>query len=463
MNSLPAGLRLPQLELLLGCALNDIDLGVIDALVASTQPEDQVLEFKRESYEPGHMKEFVKDVAAFANAAGGLMILGLTEAKHAAAMRVDVDVTEAALARLRKAVARYMEPQIQDLWIAGLEGATPGQGVILVGVPRSDAAPHGVFDPADERATWWPIRRGQDTGWMTESELATRYRRRDLQQRERATVAVQVHEEGLARLATGNAAFLVLSAVPAGPGHWSPDKEASRSWLQQQFMRMYPSGMSTNTAVLRGRRRVIHSNEYQFSGRSDDWHLEFHEDGSTFAGYALGRPDQAVVFRRGQQPCIRVMREDLEKNVVLLLALAGHHALRAGAGGDLAVTAQLLPIDRDREVSWQHEDGGTRSQVGVPLGIFEPHALLGEAQVTGSLLLASPSPTFEAVPLQIAVDARELLASAYLVVDEILAEFNAADVSLLAADGTFDPSGEAAISHRSDVLKSWIARATTTP
>jgi hypothetical protein len=70
--------RIPRTEQLLGCRLDELSVAVIDRLVAERAAEDESLDFKRSRYEDNAkgLYEVAKDVAALANAGGGLIILG---------------------------------------------------------------------------------------------------------------------------------------------------------------------------------------------------------------------------------------------------------------------------------------------------------------------------------------------------------------------------------------------------
>ncbi|TWS94993.1 helix-turn-helix domain-containing protein [Reyranella sp. CPCC 100927] len=63
--------------------LSKIDLATIDALISNGVTESQTLDFKADLSltTPDDKKEFLKDVSAFANAAGGDLVLGVTQDK----------------------------------------------------------------------------------------------------------------------------------------------------------------------------------------------------------------------------------------------------------------------------------------------------------------------------------------------------------------------------------------------
>ena len=447
----PPGLRVPMLELLLGCSLEQMSLDVIQRLVDERQPEDQVLDFKVTGYARDGL-EAAKDVAAMANAHGGLLLLGVAETASCASKIKPVDVSDGEKRRLYRLIGRHLEPQVRDLWVESLPDESGIHGVLMIAVPASEDAPHGVF--TDEKSTWWPIRRGTSTGYMREAELAARFRQRDSRAGARDETLSRVHHEGVGRLNTKMQAFLALSAVPERAGHWRTDKNSSREWLRTQLQNLYNGGISPDQSVLTGRRRVMHSGEYDFRGSSTNWHLEYHQDGSSFSALAVSHLPPGLL-RRGEPAYVPVHRETLEQYTVLQLMLAAAHAARAGAGGDLFVTAQLVGIASGTQVTWQRDDNTMTTLEGAPLGIAEPHPVFEFARVAGSITLLQPTAVTETVPMAVVTSTTELLSSASLIVRELLAEFNAAERVLLLPDGTLSEEGTAATSPRGEVLLNW--------
>ena len=79
------GGQLRIVEQQLGTRLGQIDRLVLDQFVANKVPESDVVDFKGE-IGPGtesSKQELAKDVAAFANHLGGLLIIGMSEEKDA--------------------------------------------------------------------------------------------------------------------------------------------------------------------------------------------------------------------------------------------------------------------------------------------------------------------------------------------------------------------------------------------
>ena len=82
---LPTWLRIPRLEAVIGCGLGELDWATLQGLADRGVEEDLSIEFKATDYDgavdDGEKRAFEapKDVAAFANASGGLIVIGMSE------------------------------------------------------------------------------------------------------------------------------------------------------------------------------------------------------------------------------------------------------------------------------------------------------------------------------------------------------------------------------------------------
>jgi hypothetical protein len=90
--------RLPRVEAILGAPIDQLTFGHIQAAVRAGVEESADLDFKERHYEDTGEKreELAKDVAAFANHVGGLLVIGVRE-EHLRAVEVTL-----AGARLRR-------------------------------------------------------------------------------------------------------------------------------------------------------------------------------------------------------------------------------------------------------------------------------------------------------------------------------------------------------------------------
>ena len=111
----------------------------------------------------------LKEVVAFANAYGGVMVIGIDESdtKPAVATRITVVPSCAELAESLKLVFRdRVEPQLARIDIAGIPTEENGSGVVIIRVGKSRLAPHRV-----KRTLICPIRRADRSEEMTMREI----------------------------------------------------------------------------------------------------------------------------------------------------------------------------------------------------------------------------------------------------------------------------------------------------
>lgn len=161
----------------------------VGAMVNRGQVEGAQLDFKskvpllppKSSQGGPVVPEFAKDVAAFANHRGGVLLFGIAEVEKAASEIVglaDLNL-EAAERDLRGMLLNYVAPQVE---VDVVEIPVGDVKCLAVVVPRSPRAPHAVFDRSNHqrRPMVYPVRDGADTRYMSEPEIAERYRQRSV-------------------------------------------------------------------------------------------------------------------------------------------------------------------------------------------------------------------------------------------------------------------------------------------
>lgn len=126
--------------------LDDISLATIDALVANGLREGRTLDFKRDAVggKDDDKREFLADISAFANTAGGDLLLGVEESagEAIAVPGVTLPDPDAEIRRLDSILRAGLEPRLPRVDFRWL--AAGSRGCLLVRVPRSFAAPHRV-------------------------------------------------------------------------------------------------------------------------------------------------------------------------------------------------------------------------------------------------------------------------------------------------------------------------------
>jgi hypothetical protein len=291
-SALHRALGLPQRQL----EFDDV------AKAASNQlPESGELDWKAElpKYDGGP-SEFAKDVTAFANAAGGLLIYGVTDNGHVKG--IQAPNVDAEINRLQQQLASRVRPYLVSIEYQTLVNAD--KTLLLVHVPASAAAPHLVYEQnavADaKRPSVVPLRVNTRTEFLDERQLAEAYRRRfQLTEDRRLRVA------GLAAFATEQmmllapkSAWLTLVATPVMPelrepiGRHEVLRLATDALQRASAMFNDPSGSRTVLNALPqaavqnprvGLRCWVASNSVADADRNDErpTYVEVHHDGST--------------------------------------------------------------------------------------------------------------------------------------------------------------------------------------
>ncbi len=165
--------------------------------VEGLSEESELLEFKaadafdanRRDRKPNgwtQMQERAKDVAAFANGRGGLIVLGVNDVAASSSVSeegrlqpLDPDRIDAAIEQYRKDMSAYAQPTpLFDMFTVP---AANGRSYVVVVVPPSVQAPHAVRAGTDDRPMlMYPVRASGEshTRYLPEFEIAERNRGR---------------------------------------------------------------------------------------------------------------------------------------------------------------------------------------------------------------------------------------------------------------------------------------------
>jgi hypothetical protein len=132
-------------------AISKVD---IENLLAARVSERRTLDYKQQL--PGgrddDKREFLYDVASFANASGGDLVFGITDARDAtgkstglpdSADGVQLSNASDVVARLENLVRDGIEPRVQGIQLKQVDGFAKG-AVLVMRIPKSLAGPHMV-------------------------------------------------------------------------------------------------------------------------------------------------------------------------------------------------------------------------------------------------------------------------------------------------------------------------------
>jgi predicted HTH transcriptional regulator len=119
----------------------------VQALINAQVQESLHLDYKdSRALRRDKASEIAKDVSAFANADGGIMIYGVTEAKHVPE-KIDEGVDHHKLSHewLEQIIRSHIMPRIEGLLIAPIR-LSPDKSIYAVYIPKSYRGPHQEMD-----------------------------------------------------------------------------------------------------------------------------------------------------------------------------------------------------------------------------------------------------------------------------------------------------------------------------
>lgn len=171
--------------------------------------------------------DYAKDVAAMANAGGGVIVYGVAEEQRAATERTDAgDVDENYERSMHQVAISSIMPAVFGLKIHTI-GAEP-QRAVIVEVPASVDGPHLIY-----RGEYFgaPVRNDADTVWMKERQLEAMYRAR-FDERRHATEALDRLYSDAAFGRSPGTAWMIAVAHPRVPApHHGMSRDQARSIL----------------------------------------------------------------------------------------------------------------------------------------------------------------------------------------------------------------------------------------
>lgn len=188
---------------------------MVDQAIAAEVVETDDLDWKSQlPPEKGlNQTDFPKDVAAMANAGGGVIVFGVLEEAKAATARVDVGpLTEGLERALRNVAVSAISPPVFGLEVLAL--GDEGQQVVAVVVPGGVDVPHLIY-----RGEYFgaPIRNDADTVWMRERQVEAMYRARFAEQRNSHEALDSLYANASAGRDTDRRAWFIGVARPRVP------------------------------------------------------------------------------------------------------------------------------------------------------------------------------------------------------------------------------------------------------
>jgi hypothetical protein len=337
--------RSRRLEALFGGPLETVSYTDLAALVDNPEAaEAEDLDYKLELLADSEEKkaELAKDVAAFANHVGGVLVVGMADSQGIPSKVMDADTSDRLRRHLQQVAAALTAPPVRfDMRPVPNPADPNGRGFLLIAVPRSPQGPHAVTAPltrATKEALRYPRRSASKTDWLTETDVATAYQRRFAVGADRAHRLATVERELLAALPASNQPHLIVSLVPEVPGDMTINRAAfNQHQVELLETKLLIQSQSAFGTIRIGSRRLIATggepNGYHYS------HCDLHRDGSgAWALHVAPHPST-------------VDNEDFlwtEPDTVVWLLMSALHVLalhahdRAGATSTALVKAALV-------------------------------------------------------------------------------------------------------------------------
>lgn len=267
-----------------------------EAIEAGIEKSDQI-DWKSElpPERPLAQSDVIKDITAFANSGGGILVFGVTEEGAKATGCIDVGaVTESYERTLRRVVVSGVQPPVFGLTVARLGGE--GNRALAVVVPPSVDTPHLVY-----RGEYFgaPIRNHADTAWMRERQLEALYRIRFEEHRDTDRALLELYDELAAGRDTAERAWLIIVAQPRIPvgGHQldargvqavvQDTETRALSWVKSAAG-VHPLESVDRLKPRRGLRRWVLVNE---ANGNRSWHeswMAIHDSGAVSLAHAIG-------------------------------------------------------------------------------------------------------------------------------------------------------------------------------
>lgn len=436
----------PDLEDLLGGPLDSsgLTLAALKRLIEIGAREGPQLDFKRQ-YPRVKSKDFAKDVAAFANHQGGLILIGMDEVAEVATGIVDSSAGQGADEKwLRQDLANFLRPTA----IIDVIHIPTGLGEFLaVVVPPSVTAPHAVLHAGPGqpmRPMVYPERNGTDTRFLDDPEIADRYLRRSTGAREAAMRVAEVAEDGrdnLDRSAEGMWPYIAivprrLSPIRLG----AAQMRTARDWMHERehSSPFINDGQFSHAKVMAAPGRAVFTGNVnpflqQGADKPVGFLLELYPDGSAFVAcdIELSSRGERVQGSKTAGVSYLVLVDSLVALTAIAVEWAAH---QAGAWGDAPGQVGLHDPQRDGG-----QPAGSRWM--RPVEILSSDPLGGELTMMKNTRQLSRKPAVSPMSfdLALATDVTGRLALAHQAVTALLPWFGIADTDMITARGEIRP------------------------
>jgi hypothetical protein len=431
----------PRLTQLLGKSVDALDDEAIRTAVQNQVSEAVDLDWKSAHYKTTEKDRFelAKDVAQLANTNGGIIVLGVADVKGNASAATPVELGDHHHRRMNQVLSNWIQPFLVGVRYVPIQ-SVPGKGFLVIVVPQSLGAPHAVLrrDVDLPIALVYPVRDSTNTRWLSEYEIAVRYRDRYQSRGATEQRLGKVHAEGISRIQLHVAPWLTVSLVPIIAGSRGVGSEALEA--EKQFLASWrtrygcpeTSPFWSTPRVLPGIRRAIITDMIEYSGSSRYPHSELHYGGAGFAA------TNGTFFTPGdgRSAVDDIAQDAMEMQIMFAVLLLAHHAADTGSSGECYVRAQQMlrqQTDPNETI--------TPALIYEPVDRFNRGASTNYEKVDFSVRIERRQtlPADSSASLdELVSDMHAVVRISYALAADILGEFAVAEPKVLRSDGFLD-------------------------
>jgi hypothetical protein len=378
------------------------------------QVETQQADWKRQLNDDRKTNvDLAIDVAAFANATGGLIVVGLDEDPDDAGRAVaftGVADPGTLVDRIDSTVRDRVQPPV-DYTAVAVDGPD-GKPVVLIAIEASESSPHCA---TDGKARIYPVRSGAGKGYLSEAEIAEWYGRRlrRITAQDARTDELRAAAVPDDLLGPADVAWLIVTLTPGRPGSGRVrpgDVDRYRELLAKEVLKLIgDQHLPWNLRV--GHRSLVASD----FGDPPQQRAVLAADGSGSAAYRWDghRDHGGTVYH---------LLTYITWELTWLLSTLVANAIERGAAGGATVSVEV----RARP----------QIQVRVGTGVDNQRPFLIEDL---PLHDATTPVSRVTIDLEAATTMRGLLATVHLVGSDLVSTFGYSELPAVTADGDLRP------------------------